>query len=153
LGALNDEDCGAKLTTMLRILLLATVFVTLPIATTPAIAYQTRCSDPDRAGVLAEMSLRIPREDESAFAERMRHFDDVSSMSRGEVSSRDREGWRNRTIIFQSPEYSVVINVETQRNSDVALVTAERTCIDDALEDWRPFWSEFTRFVREEFPD
>jgi hypothetical protein len=118
----------------------------------PATALTTICSDPNRAGVLDRMSVRIPNGDERAFAERMRRFADVSSMSHGEVEGFDGPVWQGRTIIFQSPEFSVAIKVETRPNSNVARVTVERTCINDALEDWRPHWDGFRRFVGETFP-
>ena len=62
-------------------------------------------------------------------------------MSVGEVSSTDNSGkfWDARTIIFQSPKVSVAIFVDTSRNRDVAEIPVERTCIDDAIEEWRPY--------------
>lgn len=135
----------------MRTLLAITTLALALTAAAPASALETMCSNPSRARVLAHMSLSIPEGDEPAFAERMRQFRSRSTMSYAEVDAADGNVWRSRTIIFQSPEVSVVIHVRTRRGSDTARVEIERTCINDALEPWRPFWSDFRRFTEEEF--
>jgi hypothetical protein len=46
-------------------------------------------------------------------------------------------------IILQSPKVSVAIDIVARRSLDLAQVTVERTCINDSLEPWQPYWRRF----------
>ncbi len=111
------------------------------------LATRTVCSNPSRARVLARLAVSVPGGNELAFATVIREFEGVTDMSRAEVTSSDKGGFRERTIIFQSPRVSVEIHVDTERGSSIARITANRTCYTDALEDCKPYWKAFRKFL------
>jgi hypothetical protein len=129
----------------LGILLAGVVFAALY---TPAAAESTFCSDPHRARVLDSMSVAIPNGDETAFANTMREFESVTDMSLSEVSSSRGGNVTSRALLFQSPEVSVLIDISTEADSNIAEIAIERTCITDALERWRPYWRAFRGFMQ-----
>jgi hypothetical protein len=53
-----------------------------------------------------------------------------------------------QAIILQSPKVSVAIEIRALRRSRIAKVTVERTCINDALEPWLPFWRRFREVMK-----
>ena len=115
---------------------------------TDAIASTTVCSDPSRARALYHLEVKVPGGDKPAFAKSMGEFEGVTDMTLSEVQSSDSSGLRDRIMIFQSPQVSVNIEILTQRASDIARITLNRTCITDALEDYRPYWKAFQNFLR-----
>lgn len=132
-----------RLSAFILLFALPSLSVSLYLAWTPdAAATSTVCSNQSRARVLDRLAVSIPGGDEPAFAETIRKFEGVTDMSRAEVTSD-----RRRIIIFQSPQVSVAIYVVTERGSGTARITVERTCINDALEDWKPYWKAFRRFL------
>ena len=48
-----------------------------------------------------------------------------------------------KTIILQSPKVSANIEITARSGSTTAKVNVNRTCINDALEPWLPFWKRF----------
>ena len=116
-------------------------------STTNASATRTVCSDPGRARTLAQANIILPRNDEVAFAATIRQFDKVTNMSLSEVVSSNGDAFERRVIMFQSPKVSVVIEVHTGAARHTALVAIERTCYNDALEDWQPYWLAFRNFL------
>jgi hypothetical protein len=130
----------------MRIFLFAVIASALIVS--PASAYQLACSDPTREQVFARTSIEIPNGDEPAFAESMRGFRGVTDMSFAETSGREGDcSFLGRTIFYQSPQVSVLIQIETQPGSEVAEITVERTCITDDLEDWQPYGDAFQQFL------
>jgi hypothetical protein len=119
----------------------------LCVSALDATATSTVCSNPSRARVLDRLAVSIPGGNEPAFASIIREFEGVTHMSRAEVTSSDNGGFRERTIIFQSPQVSVAILIDTQRESTIARISVNRTCITDALEDWKPYWKAFRKFL------
>jgi len=129
----------------IRRFLLAAILVLVP--TLDAAATSTVCSNPSRARVLDRLSVSIPGGNEPAFATVIREFEGVTDMGLSEVTASDKGGFRERTIIFQSPQVSVNIHIDTERGSSIARITVNRTCYTDALEDWRPYWKAFRKFL------
>jgi hypothetical protein len=125
----------------------ATIYLTLGL-TTDASATRTVCSDPARARTLAQTNVVIPRGDEIAFATTIRKFDKVTDMSLSEVVSSNGNVFESRILMFQSPRVSVVIEVHTLAGKNIALATVDRTCVNDAIEDWQPYWVAFLDFLK-----
>lgn len=107
----------------------------------------TTCSNPSRAGVLDKVDVVIPAAGEPAFAAIIRTFENYTDMRHSEVTVSDGQGLKSRDIIFQSPQVSVNITIETVRQRSVAHVTVNRTCYTDALEEWQPYWVAFRKFL------
>jgi len=134
--------------TMRRCILMAMLFIA---SASGASATITVCSDPSRARVLDTLTLQILDRDEPAFATTIRRFDGVAGMMMSETGRISPDHiFRTRTLLFQSPEFSVVINVRTVLGRDHASVNIERTCINDALEEWEPYWRAFRQFLDRE---
>ena len=51
---------------------------------------------------------------------------------------------------LQSPKVSVLIRVVWQPGAVVGVASIERTCIDDNLEDWEPYWERFLAAMTEQ---
>jgi hypothetical protein len=122
--------------------------IMLVLGSTPnAHATRTVCSDPSRARTLAQTKILIPEGDEVGFAATIRRFDKVTDMSLSEVISSNGDVFERRIMIFQSPKVSVAIEVHTMAGKNTSLATIERTCYNNALEEWQPYWLAFRRFL------
>ncbi|MGQ2930151.1 hypothetical protein EEB18_015305 [Sphingopyxis sp. OPL5] len=117
---------------------LCALILSAPLATQPAAATETMCSDPARAGPKASGILTL---DPEAFAKLQSVFERAEpdlGMSTASVVGDTIE-----IYILQSPRVSVMIQTIRKPGSDSAFVSVERTCITDALEDWQPYWDRF----------
>lgn len=132
-----------------RLIWIAAAAILLTLGSPPdASASRTVCSDPSRARTFAQIKVVIPQSDEIAFATTIREFDKVTDMSLAEVVSSNGDMFERRIIMFQSPKVSVVIEVHTAAGNHIALANVHRTCINDALEDWQPYWMAFLDFLK-----
>ena len=115
-------------------------------------ATTTVCSNPARAGVRAQMSVRLPVGGAAQLEDRVGAFAERQlGMSVGAVAFEDpgeRPVLRTRNLILQSPQVSVAIEIRTSNRNNRAMITVERTCINDAWEPWRPYWRDLQNFLR-----
>jgi hypothetical protein len=110
----------------------------------------TICSNPTRAGIKAEATMPLQW---TKVEELSRWLAGSSEKALGMSYSSVSSGLVNkpitaRTIILQSPKVSVNIHVTARSGSRTAKVTVNRTCYNDALEPWLPYWKRFQKVMR-----
>ena len=115
-------------------------------------AYSSRCSNPDREMVFGRYEVTVPDQDYLAFEEKMWTFAEYSGMIPAGVGSLE-QAEPYLLMIFQSPEVSVAIEVRIDGEKDTAEVKLYRQCINDAVEDWFPYWMKLRAFTSRNFPE
>jgi hypothetical protein len=111
---------------------------------TQAEATSTRCSNPQREGVRASGTVKLAWLDRAKLGVLLQGSNKALGMSYSWVESGlTGQPSNKKHFILQSPKVSVAIEVLALRSSDLAKVTVERTCINDSLEAWQPYWRRF----------
>lgn len=111
---------------------------------TQAHATTTRCSNPQREGIRASGTIKLAWSDLPKLNALLQRSEGALRMSYSFVESGlTGQPFRKKTHILQSPKVSVAIEIVARRSADVAKVTVERTCINDSLEPWQPYWRRF----------
>jgi hypothetical protein len=114
------------------------------LSATQAQATSTRCSNPQREGVRGTGNIILAWSDLPKLDALLEHSKRALGMSYSFVESGlSGQPFRKKTIILQSPKVSVAIEIVAHRSADVAKVTVGRTCINDSLEPWQPYWRRF----------
>lgn len=124
--------------------LLSRVLVVATLLPTHAQAISTRCSNPQREGMRGSGTIKLAWSELPKFDAWLQRSERTLGMSYSSVESGlTGQPFRKKTIILQSAKSSVVIDVVARRTSALAEVTVKRTCFDDSLEPWRPYWRRF----------
>jgi hypothetical protein len=112
-------------------------------------ATSTTCSNPKREQVLATARVALPTRNIEALEQRFELLAPKIGMTTWGVAGDDGRGIRDVTLGLQSPKVSVGITAEWRTGQKAALLQVERTCINDALEPWQPYWKHFLSELRE----
>ena len=105
----------------------------------------TFCSNPQRAGSKRAASLSLPWVKVPALKSWLdKSSDKAIGMSLSSVESgQTGRPFDKETLILQSHKASVSIYIVAHSGSQMAHITLERTCINDAFEAWPPYWRRF----------
>jgi hypothetical protein len=118
---------------------LAMLFVMTSVSASPAQPLEERCVGPRDGQDLATTAIRVVAAKRESFLEAVRNYG--RSRSLGVGGATDNKGWI--VVLLESRPYGVTIEVEAvDANTFHAYA---RTC--NAAEDWRPYWTEFVKFV------
>ena len=120
----------------------------LCLATTPAQAESTMCSNPKRARVLATATLSLPDDGIDRLDKWVSRSAKNIGMTTWGVESSNKGKRESQTIGLQSPKVSVSIEAYWKPGWRMAKVTVVRTCINDDLEPWSGYWAAFKREMR-----
>lgn len=121
-------------------ILLVFALVSVPNQTS---ALSTVCSEPDRARVLAAVTVKLPTDDIQALEELFSTLAPQLGMTTWAVTSSEHGRLLAKDIGLQSPEVSVSIEASWEAGTNEAVVQLQRTCINDSLEPWEGYWSGF----------
>lgn len=120
---------------------------------TPASATSTICSNPRRAGIRATMSVALPSAGAAQLEEQIKAIAEsrlgMNTAGTAFEDPSETPVLRERDLILQSPDVSVVITISTSNRSNRARIRVERTCYYDAQVPWRPYWRNLRTFLRE----
>ncbi|KTE08919.1 hypothetical protein ATE71_13425 [Sphingopyxis sp. H115] len=93
--------------------------------------------------------MALPTRDIEALEQRFELVAPKIGMTTWGVAGDDGRGIRDVTLGLQSPKVSVSITAEWRTGQKAAFLQVERTCINDALEPWQPYWKHFLSELRE----
>ena len=118
--------------------------LTLSLCANEARATSTRCSNPKREGVRVSGMMHLAWSDLPKLDGILQSSEKVLGMSYSSVESGTTgQTSMRKDFILQSPKVSVAIEIVAHRSENFAKVSIERTCINDDLESWRPYWRRF----------
>ena len=112
---------------------------------------RTVCSHPKRAGVRAVATIPLPWSKVTELHEWLEASSETNlGMSFSSVGVADGPNLplKEQTIILQSPKVSVNIEITAKSGNSVAKVVVNRTCYNDDLEPWLPYWHRFRTALR-----
>ena len=98
------------------------------------------CSNPARARVLARATIFLPSDNIGTLEHRFAIIAPKIGMSTWGTGLDERGKILAQTLGLQSPKVSVSIQADWKPGQRAALLSIERTCIDDTLEPWRGYW-------------
>lgn len=135
---------------VLRTVWLPTFAAAFLLPLNAAAATTTVCSNPKRAGPRVTATITLRWDQVKALHQWLQSSSETEiGMTFSAVASGPNSRvMTSETIILQSPKWSVAITIAAARSNQGAVVTLERTCMADYLEDWRPFWRRFYEAMR-----
>ncbi|AQA00266.1 hypothetical protein BWQ93_18725 [Sphingopyxis sp. QXT-31] len=108
-------------------------------------ATETICSDPARAEIKAAARLRFDERGTRPIEALLANAETQLGMTDWSLVGHDFSIYG-----LQSPKVSLLIRVTWRPGASVGVASVERTCIDDNLEDWEPYWDKFLTAMTEQ---